>query len=353
MKRVLLHILFWVVYILQDSLLEFLWVGPALPGLSEGTRFSMALQAALSVGILKMAFAYFVIYVSVNRLLQDKSHLWREVVKIVAVFLVILVLYRLTYNYFIYPRVYNGLLKTKPLFAVASVLLGIMDMGFVSGTVVTLHLLRIQLAGKEREKNLVKEKLETELKFLRNQINPHFLFNTLNNIYGLARKKSDHTAEIVMKLSKLLRFMLYETGKSSIPVCDEIKMLDDYLELEKIRYNKRLSVTFNKEVDNGTYPVAPLLLLPFVENAFKHGVSESRMDAFVYIDLRLQQGVLTFLVENSKENGNGSAITDNIGLSNVRRQLELMYKEYKLDVQDQQNRFKVHLTINLDSHAKI
>lgn len=353
MKRVLLHILFWVVYILQDSLLEFLWVGPALPGIAESTRFAMSLQAALSVGILKMLFAYFVIYVSVNRLLQDKSHLWKEVTKIVAVFIVILVLYRLTYNYFIYPRVYDGLLKTKALFNVASVLLGIMDMGFVSGTVVTLHLLRIQLAGKEREKNLVKEKLETELKFLRNQINPHFLFNTLNNIYSLARKKSDHTAETVMKLSKLLRFMLYETGKSSIPVCDEIKMLDDYLELEKIRYNKRLSVTFNKEVDNGAYPVAPLLLLPFVENAFKHGVSESRMDAFVYIDLRLQQGVLTFLVENSKENGNGSAITDNIGLSNVRRQLELMYKDYKLDVQDQQNRFKVHLTINLDSHAKI
>ena len=353
MNRVLLHILFWVVYLLQDSLLEFVWVGPALPGIPEGARFAMALQAAGAVGILKMAFAYFVIYVSVNRLLQEKAQPWQEALKIAAVFIVILVLYRLTYNYIIYPRVYSGLLQTKPLFAVGSVLLSIMDMGFVSGTVVTLHLLRIQLAGKEREKNLVKEKLETELKFLRNQINPHFLFNTLNNIYGLARKKSDHTAETVMKLSKLLRFMLYETAKSSIPVCDEIKMLDDYLELEKIRYNKRLRVTFLKSVDNGNYPVAPLLLLPFVENAFKHGVSESRMDAFVYIDLRLHDGVLTFVVENSKENGNGQAITDNIGLSNVRRQLELMYRDYKLDVQDQQQQFKVHLTINLDSHAKI
>jgi sensor histidine kinase YesM len=353
MSRILLHILFWAVYFLQDAMLEFLWVGPALPGVPEDRRFAMALQAAVTIGIPKMLFAYFMMYVSVNRLLQGKAELWKEVARTAVVFLVVLLVYRLTYNYIIYPGIYEGLLKTKPLFAGGSVLMAIMDLGFVCGTAVTLHLLRIQLAGKEREKNLVKGKLETELKFLRNQINPHFLFNTLNNIYGLARKKSDHTAEIVMKLSKLLRFMLYETGKSSIPVCDEIRMLGDYLELEKIRYNKRLSITFNKEVDNGNYPVAPLLLLPFVENAFKHGVSESRMNAFVYIDLRLQKGVLSFLVENSKENGNGQAITDNIGLSNVRRQLELMYKDYKLDVQDQQQRFKVHLTINLDSHAKI
>jgi LytS/YehU family sensor histidine kinase len=130
-------------------------------------------------------------------------------------------------------------------------------------------------------------------------------------------------------------------------------MLDDYLELEKIRYNERLRISFRKNVDNGAYPVAPLLLLPFVENAFKHGVSESRMDAFIDIDLRLHEGMLTFHIENTKENGNGHAATDNIGLRNVRRQLELMYKEYNLDVQDHQNRFKVHLTINLDSHAKI
>jgi LytS/YehU family sensor histidine kinase len=145
--------------------------------------------------------------------------------------------------------------------------------------------------------------------------------------------------------------MLYETGKSFIPVAEEIKMLDDYLELEKIRYNERLRISFRKEIDNGAHPIAPLLLLPFVENAFKHGVSESRLDAFIYIDIKLQEGHLAFHIENTKENGH--AHPDNIGLGNVRRQLELMYKEYNLDVQDQHSRFKVHLTINLNSHAKI
>jgi LytS/YehU family sensor histidine kinase len=229
----------------------------------------------------------------------------------------------------------------------------LLDIGFVAGGAVALKLLRIQLAGKEREKNLVKEKLGAELKFLRNQTNPHFLFNTLNNIYALARKKSDDTADTVMKLSKLLRFMLYESGKDLITITEEIKMLNDYLELEKIRYNERLAITFNKEIDNGAQTIAPLLLLPFIENAFKHGVSETRFNSHIYIDMKLKSGRLAFNIENSKENGNADAVKDNIGLSNVRRQLELMYKEYSMEVQNGNNLFKVLLTINLDSHAKI
>ena len=353
MNRLLLHILFWVVYLLQDALLEFLWVGPALPNLPENVRFFMALQAAVAVAIPKMLFTYYLLFIVVNRILKDNSRVWLEATKAILVLAAFIILYRAIFQYVVYNGVFQEILPQRSMLAGSAVLLGLMDFGFVSGTAVTLHLLRSQLAGKEREKNLVKEKLETELKFLRNQTNPHFLFNTLNNIYVLARKKSDLTAEIVMKLSKLLRFMLYETSKPFIPICDEIRMLDDYLELEKIRYNERLTITFEKDIDNGAYPVAPLLLLPFVENAFKHGVSESRLNAFIYIDLKLQEGRLAFLIENTKENGDNHPITDNIGLGNVRRQLELMYKDYRLDVQDQDGRFKVYLTINLDSHAKI
>jgi two-component system LytT family sensor kinase len=353
MSRFLLHILFWVVYLLQDSLLQFLWVAPAIPQVPEGKAFVMAVMAGIAAGIPKMIFIYFILCFSMNRILKEGSRIWVEAIYITLVFIVVVILYRAIFSYYVYMNIYHGLLKPSPMFAGSSLLVAVMDFGFVTGTAVTLHLLRKQLTSKEREKNLVKEKLETELKFLRNQTNPHFLFNTLNNIYVLARKKSDLTAEIVMKLSKLLRFMLYETSKTFIPVAEEIKMLDDYLELEKIRYNDRLTITFNKEIDNDTYPVAPLLLLPFVENAFKHGVSESRFDSFIYIDIKLREGRLTFRIENTKENGGAHPVTDNIGLGNVRRQLELMYKDYQLDVEDQHSLFKVYLTINLDSHAKI
>ena len=228
-----------------------------------------------------------------------------------------------------------------------------MDIGFASGGAIAIKQIRIQLSGKEKERNLIKEKLEAELKFLRNQIHPHFLFNTLNNIYGLARKNSNETAAVVMKLSKLLRFMLYETSKPSIKIGDEIKMLDDYIELEKIRYGRRLTVNFLREIDNECESISPLLLLPFVENAFKHGVSESRFESFILIDMKLQNSILNFDIENTKESNTENEVTENIGLKNVKRQLELMYKEYNMLVKSELTIFKVSLTINLKSNAKL
>ena len=194
---------------------------------------------------------------------------------------------------------------------------------------------------------------ETELKFLRNQTNPHFLFNTLNNIYALARKKSDDTPETVMKLSKLLRFMLYESKNPSIKIGDEIKMLDDYIELEKIRYNGRLTINFIREIDDDAEQISPMLLLPFVENAFKHGASESRFESYIHIDMRLKSCLLHFNVENTKESADNNPVTENIGLSNVKRQLELMYSDYDMQVKNETSLFKISLTINLQSHAKI
>ncbi|PSL43826.1 histidine kinase [Chitinophaga niastensis] len=353
MKRVHLHILFWLAYLFQDSLLEFVWIGPALPGLTESQRLATGIAAAATLLIPKMLFTYFMLLVAVKGLLRDSRPLWQIVVESAIALMFSILLYRIIFNYYLDPYMYHGMLKRKPLLDLSHILLAVMDIGFVSGTAVILSLLRSQLAGKEREKSLIKEKLETELKFLRNQINPHFLFNTLNNIYALARKKSDKTAEIVMKLSKLLRFMLYESRKDFIPISEELKMLDDCLELEKIRYNERLTITFLKYIDNDTQFIAPLLLLPFVENAFKHGVSETRFESFIHMVIKLDKGQLTFTIENSKESGESNIVTDNIGLSNVRRQLELMYKDYHLQVDNQPVVFKVVLTINLNSHATI
>jgi LytS/YehU family sensor histidine kinase len=263
-----------------------------------------------------------------------------------------LFLYKALVLYFIDPVIYKGVVHPVPYFNLLSFLVVGVDVGFVSGVAIAIKQIRLQLAAKETERNLVREKLEAELKFLRNQTNPHFLFNTLNNIYGLARKKSDEVPEVVMKLSKLLRFMLYETRNPTIKIGDEIKVLSDYIELEKIRYDGRLAINFQKEIDDETQQISPLLLLPFVENAFKHGASESRFQCDIDINLKLQNGVLNFNVENTSE-ATEKDLNGNIGLSNVKRQLELMYKEYKMQVQNDPALFKVFLTINLKSHAKI
>ncbi|WP_143310556.1 sensor histidine kinase [Chitinophaga vietnamensis] len=353
MRRALLHILFWVVYLLQDTLLEYKWIVPSLRGFTPEQQVWVSVETTLCILLPKLLFTYFLLEVTVKQALTYPRNFWRIGTEALAAFLVAVLLNRVISNYFIIPVLYKGTLPVYPLLETSRLLLTVMDVGFVAGIAAMLKLLRVQVQKEEKEKLLVKEKLETELKFLRNQINPHFLFNTLNNIYALARKKSDNTPEIVMKLSKLLRFMLYESRKDLIPIAEEIKMLNDCLELERIRYNERLTITFEKQVDNGQQLIAPLLLLPFIENAFKHGVSETRFESFIHIALQLKTGQLNFRVENTKENGTPGAITDNIGLGNVRRQLELMYKDYHLQVDNEASVFKVHLHINLNSHAKI
>jgi two-component system, LytTR family, sensor kinase len=353
MKRILLHISFWVVYLSQDAMLEYLVVRPVLNDYSEHDSIFMAVLAALTIMIVKMLYTYFILYVVLKDFFRSRAGLVRNILLVAAALFITLVLYRLVFNDIIYPFVYHGTIKTPPFFDMRRILYAVMDIGFVSGGAIAIKLLRTQLVTKEKEKSLVREKLETELKFLRNQTNPHFLFNTLNNIYALARKKSDDTASVVMKLSQLLRFMLYESGKARIPIFEEIKMVEGYLELERLRYNQRLSISFHKQLDDPTKPIAPLLLLPFIENAFKHGISESRFDSFIHIRLTLKEGLLTFNIENSKESATAEIVTDNIGLSNVRRQLELMYRDYKIDVRNEPSVFKVDLSIKLDSHGTL
>lgn len=155
-----------------------------------------------------------------------------------------------------------------------------------------------------------------------------------------------------MKLSKLLRFMLYDTAKPLITIGDEIRMLEDYIDLEKIRYNGKLTVSFLKDISDEKESISPLLLLPFVENAFKHGASESRFASYIHIETKTQDSILKFSVKNTKENNDRECTGPTIGLNNVKRQLELLYKEYDLQVLSETSTFIVLLTINLKSYAK-
>lgn len=349
MKRIVLHLTFWSVYLFQSVLLIFFVNLTRLqkPGIED-----LVLAAANGLVILfpKLLFTYFILYNSLPKIaggISQRQGIFNSILVLFgAVFF-----YRLLVIFVVNPFIYQWN-DGYSLFSPLGLLVALMDIGFASGAATVIKQVRLQYAAKEREKALVREKLEAELKFLRNQTNPHFLFNTLNNIYALARKKSEQTPEAVMKLSKLLRFMLYESAKPSIKIEDEIRMLDDYIELEKIRYNSRLTVNFYREIDNLHEEISPLLLLPFVENAFKHGPGESHFDAYIHIDMTLQNGSLNFSVENTKESSEGAVVNDNIGLRNVRRQLELLYPHYSLQVNNQESLFTVSLFINLKTHEK-
>ena len=195
------------------------------------------------------------------------------------------------------------------------------------------------------------EKQEAELNYLRSQTNPHFLFNTLNNIYSLSRDKSDLAPESILRLSKILRFMLYETGGAYVAIEQELKIITDYIELEKLRYDESLKVNFNYDVEDMKQSLPPLILIPLVENAFKHGVSETRSRPYVDIHLSVKHRQLTFVVKNSTEDITEHSVKENIGLSNLRRQLQLLYTDYDLSVQPGKSVFIATLKINLASHV--
>jgi two-component system, LytTR family, sensor kinase len=196
------------------------------------------------------------------------------------------------------------------------------------------------------------EKQEAELNYLKSQTNPHFLFNTLNNIYSLARDKSDLAPESILRLSKILRFMLYEANGEYIAVEQELKVIGDYVALEQLRYDTSLRVNVSHDVEDMKQAVPPLLLMPLVENAFKHGVSESTHQPFVDIHLSIKNRILTFTVKNSAELPSTELrVKENIGLSNLRRQLGLLYVEYNLLVEHNNGVFIAILKINLASHA--
>ncbi len=229
------------------------------------------------------------------------------------------------------------------------------QMAYSTGSVVFFGIVRhiynyIKL--KQTEQQLRIEKQQAELNYLKSQTNPHFLFNTLNNIYSLARDKSDLAPESILRLSKILRYMLYETSGQYVAIEQELKIINDYLELETLRYDESLQINFNHNLEDRHQAVPPLLLMPLVENAFKHGVSETRGRPFVDIHLSVNKQLLTFLVKNSTDlSSSEKSPKENIGLSNLRRQLELLYKEYSLSVQQGEAEFSATLKINLASHV--
>jgi len=230
------------------------------------------------------------------------------------------------------------------------------QMAYSMGSVVFFGIIRhiynyVRLKQSQQELRI--EKQEAELNFLRSQTNPHFLFNTLNNIYSLARDKSDVAPESILRLSKILRFMLYETGGKFIPVEKELKIMNDYIELEKLRYDESLRINFNYDVEDMKQAVPPLLLIPLVENAFKHGASETRGRPYVDIHLSVQNRQLSFVVKNSTDAPSGErTVKENIGLSNLRRQLELLYTDYNLSLEHGDSAFTALLKINLASHVE-
>ncbi len=221
--------------------------------------------------------------------------------------------------------------------------------------VMIVKLTKDWVKGQRRTQQLEKEKLETELKFLRSQFNPHFLFNTINSIHFLIRKDPELASDTLAKFSDLLRYQLYECNEARIPLKKEVHYLSNFVALEKLRNSERLSVSLDVSENVNGAQVAPFILMPFVENAFKHASKGKQQENFIRVSLCQSPQQLQFEVENSKEIGASSTREavhyGGIGLVNVRRRLDLLYPQrHTLRIDEHDNTYSVHLTLDLDEN---
>jgi two-component system LytT family sensor kinase len=191
------------------------------------------------------------------------------------------------------------------------------------------------------------EKLQTEVNYLRSQVNPHFLFNALNNLYALTIKKSDQAPNIVLKLSELMEYMLYESDADVVPLEREINYLRNYLDLEKIRQGNGADIQLIVKGDANRCQIPPFLILPVVENAIKHGISKTLHNAYLYINIEITDRLYVTVV-NNKLNFQKTDANGGIGLVNLKKRLELLYpKKHALEITDSSIQHEVRLKIDL------
>ena len=329
--HIMLHLLFWLLYILV-----FYAIGTKY-SLNAGIPYSTFITPAVQIGLV-----YFIRYFLFNKYYQNGRPVMFLLLALSSVLYFIPVVWMITLIIFDINVTFSRLFTIDILLTY-----------LVTLVIVFISLSVTLLFEKERKKNELayyeREKKEMELFALKNQIDSHFLFNTLNNIYGLALKKSDLTPRGILLLSEILSFVIYETKNDYYPLNKEIQLINNYIELEKMRYSDSFNIDFvTNDISEDSF-ITPLILFTFLENSFKHGVSKTIHNPWVKIRLKSGVSEIFFEIENSvPENPENSRQDGNkgIGLENIRRRLALLYPQmHKLVTRSNDNSFYAGLTL--------
>jgi sensor histidine kinase YesM len=310
--------------------------------------FSFGLSVANE--LINVVFYIVVVYINLLYLFPQylkKGQYWTYLLLLVGVALLFTPL-KLVFKYFLFSK--NGSIQDD----ILNNLYAYFFSTFLVAGLSTVGKIMMDWIAENRKKSKVEnESMQSELRFLKSQINPHFLFNTLNSLYALTLKKDDKAPDIVIKLSEMMRYMLYECNEPRVPLSKEINYLHNYLELERLRQRKGIDIQLKVNGNVADQMIAPLMLIPFLENSFKHGVNANIKDGFVVATLNVEPRGLHFILENSKGSVMPSQIHGNrpsggIGLVNVRRRLDLLYpKKYDLNIRESPSTYAVHLDLEL------
>ncbi|MCY1723361.1 histidine kinase [Prolixibacteraceae bacterium Z1-6] len=330
-KRIIPHLLFWLFYVLFFGL----FYG------KYGHDYRLHLIETSCMLPFVMVATYTTIYVILPFYLKTRK-------PVPSVFMAVVLLVLITLGERIFIRYLNGLpINTETLFGISSLYL-MLETNFMVALGFTVKFLKKWFEQQQEKHEMEKKHLQSELNVLKAQLNPHFLFNTMNNLYALSIEKSSKTSEGIAKISDLLRSVLYECNDSEMALYKEVKLIENYIDLEKMRYGDQLNVSFTVTGSVEDAKIAPMMLFTFVENCFKHGSSNFETP-FITIKLDVNENEIFFESENSKPPYQKQVMERNIGgigLANVKKRLEILYPgNYELICGDKNCCYKVSLRI--------
>ncbi len=336
-KRTLQHILFWIgiflFYIFSSTSFEL---------------FGQSVETTLLKLPLLIIAAYIFNYLQVPKYLKQKKYLAFGL-SLIFVVAVLTLLFRVIGYYHLDKYCADG---PYPLISFIDFPFHMLSFHFPAMIMYFYKTNKAQEIEKQKIYQLEKEKIATELKYLKAQLNPHFLFNTLNNLYSYVITKSPKAPDMVLQLSEILDYILYKSQLISVAINEEIHTIENYIALEQIKYGERLEVSFKKKIYNEQQKITPLILLSIVENAFKHGASRSITKPEIKITLEQVDLNINFTIWNTKANMTYSERDTNqngIGLANIKRQLDLIYpKKHKLETSESETFFYLKLILKID-----
>jgi len=344
--RYLWHVLFWIVMYLGYVI--------SYGGYGKGDYYNEAVINAIQMPV-RMVFTYLMLYFLLPYFLQKKKYKKFIFATLIHAFLFGLSIW-LVFRNIIYIEDY-ACYNDYPIIYFHKIFVAIIGNYGIPLTAVIFKLFKWWYIDQQYKNQLENEKLVNELKYLKGQIHPHFLFNTLNNLYALTLRNSGEASDVVLKLSNLLDYMLYHSNAEKVKLEKELGILESYIELEKIRYGDRLELDYQVNGDASSIEVAPLILFPFIENAFKHGASTDRSNPKIKISVDIENSSFTLQMINSipsEKHSNGENNNGGIGLKNIRRQLDLQYPDnYELKVEKEEKFYKVYLRINCKNQVAV
>jgi hypothetical protein len=357
------HLLFWTawcIYVTITYLIPTNWIpawdlrGPKTHIVHYGTALAALriLSSAALLTLVHMGLVYGVLYYILPRYLSKyKNPIITTCLLILLVAVIAFINYfNFVLNFYMSTRV--GFYKTMPEMSYIIPRWGrqiLFNYPTVVGFALAIKLMKNWYLKQKEAAQVAREKINAELQLLKAQVHPHFLFNTLNNIYSFILNDSPHATEAIKKLSTLLRYIVYECNQPLVDVNKELKMIRDYIDLEKIRYGENFNMSLHIRGDANNKMITPLLLIPFLENSFKHGASQMLTHPWINLDIVIEEHDLFFNLSNSKPTITGEkTISKGLGLNNVKKRLVILYPgTHSLNVTEDPLSFNISLKVPL------